>query len=372
MQKVIIINLNGNAYQLDEDAYHTLRAYLDNAGAQLAANPDKAEILGDLEQAIGEKCGRFLGPHKTVVSVLEIDQVLKEMGPVDPSAGATDATGTKAAAAADAPKRLYRIRETGMIAGICAGFGAYFDLDPTIIRIIFVLLTVLTHGVWMLVYIVLMFVIPVANTSEERAAAQGLPFTAQELVDQAKTKYSAFRDKALSKQWWKPKKKVLVAPIEPHQLGYGRQLLLGIVVATFAIVRAAATVLLVLAIVSLVNNGRVLQFHLPPDVPLWVGILLLVLLYQMSIAPLRIARHAWSHNGWPYGHVGAEVSGGIIWLGFLILFLWFAYEHEPMFRDFLHRLPIFEHRWLQEVRNYFFVETGWARGAGGGAMAGDS
>ena len=40
MQKVITINLNGNAYQLDETGYEALRAYLDQAGARLAGNPD--------------------------------------------------------------------------------------------------------------------------------------------------------------------------------------------------------------------------------------------------------------------------------------------------------------------------------------------
>jgi hypothetical protein len=42
MQKVITINLNGNAYQLDETGYEALRAYLDHAEAQLANNPDNA------------------------------------------------------------------------------------------------------------------------------------------------------------------------------------------------------------------------------------------------------------------------------------------------------------------------------------------
>jgi len=116
MQKVIIINLNGNAYQLDEDAYDALRGYLDNAAAQLASNPDKTEIVADLEQAIAEKCMRFLAPHKTVVTRLEIDQVLKEMGPVEGPAVATGAGDSadaakekgRSAAAADAPKRSSR------------------------------------------------------------------------------------------------------------------------------------------------------------------------------------------------------------------------------------------------------------------------
>jgi len=77
MNKVIVINLNGHAYQVDEIGHDALRAYLDRAEAQLRDNPDLAEIMADLEQAIGEKCQRFLNPHKTVVSAAEIEQILE-------------------------------------------------------------------------------------------------------------------------------------------------------------------------------------------------------------------------------------------------------------------------------------------------------
>ena len=68
MQKVITINLSGHAYQVEENGYAALVAYLEGANRQLADNPDRAEIVADLEQAIAEKCGRFLGAHKSVVS----------------------------------------------------------------------------------------------------------------------------------------------------------------------------------------------------------------------------------------------------------------------------------------------------------------
>ena len=48
MQRVISINLNGNAYQLDESGYDALREYLAGADRALAANPDRTEILADL------------------------------------------------------------------------------------------------------------------------------------------------------------------------------------------------------------------------------------------------------------------------------------------------------------------------------------
>src|SRR6476469_3745888 len=114
MQKVISINLNGNAYQLDESGYEALRDYLAGAERALAANPDRAEIMRDLEQAIAEKCQRFLGSHKSVVSASEVDQIVKEMGPIEAAEGDATGTaqkatnGTQEAHAGPRPKRLYR------------------------------------------------------------------------------------------------------------------------------------------------------------------------------------------------------------------------------------------------------------------------
>ena len=45
MRKVTTINLNSNAYQIDEDGYEALRAYLDQADRALSNNPDREEII---------------------------------------------------------------------------------------------------------------------------------------------------------------------------------------------------------------------------------------------------------------------------------------------------------------------------------------
>ncbi len=37
-------------------------------------------------------------------------------------------------------KHLYRSRDNRKIAGVCGGLGEYFDIDPTLLRIIFVIL----------------------------------------------------------------------------------------------------------------------------------------------------------------------------------------------------------------------------------------
>lgn len=57
-------------------------------------------------------------------------------------------------------KRLYRVKEGKVIAGVCAGIGDYFDIDPVIVRIVFVLLMI-GMGVSLLVYFVFWVIIPI-------------------------------------------------------------------------------------------------------------------------------------------------------------------------------------------------------------------
>lgn len=61
----------------------------------------------------------------------------------------------------DTPKRLTRSRTDRMIAGVCGGLAEYFDLDVSIIRILFVVLTIFTAAFpGILVYIVMWIVVP--------------------------------------------------------------------------------------------------------------------------------------------------------------------------------------------------------------------
>ena len=186
MQRVVSINLSGNAYQLDENAYNALFAYLDGAEARLKDNPDRAEIIADLEQAIAEKCRAYLGPHKTVVTAGEIDQIISEMGPVagqpadagrDP--GAQDSTGSgaseKTRTGSHAHKRLYQIHEGAMISGVCQGLAAFLNVDVTVIRVLFALFAFATSGWGILAYVALMFILPHATTREQAASNVNTP-----------------------------------------------------------------------------------------------------------------------------------------------------------------------------------------------------
>lgn len=58
-------------------------------------------------------------------------------------------------------KRLYRSREQSIFAGICGGLGEYFEIDPSLIRLIWLLVVVFTGIVpGLLVYIIAIYIIP--------------------------------------------------------------------------------------------------------------------------------------------------------------------------------------------------------------------
>lgn len=60
------------------------------------------------------------------------------------------------------PKRLYRSRTDRMVGGVCAGIAEYLNVDPTIIRLLFVLLAFVTGFTWLIVYIAMLLIVPEA------------------------------------------------------------------------------------------------------------------------------------------------------------------------------------------------------------------
>ena len=59
----------------------------------------------------------------------------------------------------DNVKRLYRSRNERMIAGVCAGLADYLDIDPTVVRLLFVLGFV-AGGATFWAYLVMMLIVP--------------------------------------------------------------------------------------------------------------------------------------------------------------------------------------------------------------------
>ena len=69
-------------------------------------------------------------------------------------------------------KQLYRSREGRMIGGVCAGLGEYFGIDPTLVRLGFVLGALLGGvGALLIVYLIMLVVVPEEPLAVETVTA---------------------------------------------------------------------------------------------------------------------------------------------------------------------------------------------------------
>jgi phage shock protein C len=57
-------------------------------------------------------------------------------------------------------KKLYRSRSNKMLLGLCGGIGDYFNIDPTLVRIAFVILEFLTAGLLIIAYLIVGVTVP--------------------------------------------------------------------------------------------------------------------------------------------------------------------------------------------------------------------
>ena len=57
-------------------------------------------------------------------------------------------------------KKLYLSGTDKKIGGVCGGLGEYFDMDPTLVRVIFILIALLSFGLGVIAYILIWMIIP--------------------------------------------------------------------------------------------------------------------------------------------------------------------------------------------------------------------
>lgn len=82
-------------------------------------------------------------------------------------------------------KQLYRSESNRMIGGVAGGLGEYFDIDPTLVRLAFILLT-LSGGSGVLLYVVLWIIIPTQSSGQQAATHDTMKDNAKEVEAKAK------------------------------------------------------------------------------------------------------------------------------------------------------------------------------------------
>jgi phage shock protein PspC (stress-responsive transcriptional regulator) len=191
MKITVSINLGGYSFNIDEDAYSELKLYLKNLELHLASEESSSEILSDIETRMAELFRAKLTGYKQVINITDVREVIAIMG--NPEDFSDDEGPTrKEKFSTPGPHRMYRDTDHRIIGGVCSGIGAYWDIEPWIVRVIFVALA-LAGGMGILVYLILYIVLPEAKTTAQKIEMKGEPVNINNIKESVKKEFEAVR-----------------------------------------------------------------------------------------------------------------------------------------------------------------------------------
>ena len=171
MNKTININLAGIIFHLDEVAYEKFKTYLSNVKTALGKEESGEEIIADIEARIAEIFHlRMKENGRQVVGLPDVEFIIETLG--QPEAFVDEIEGEGPQKSAKETRRFFRNPDEKVIGGVCSGIGAYFDIDPVWIRVLFLILLFFT-GIGFITYVILWAAIPEAKTTAQKLQMRG-------------------------------------------------------------------------------------------------------------------------------------------------------------------------------------------------------
>lgn len=160
MKKTLNVNIGSVAFTIDDDAYQVLSRYYDDVRSRLY-DEERQEVMFDVEARTADIFRDNLTYPSQVVSVDLVRVAMATIGSAESfgdkryehSGGDTEPREKPVS------RRLYRSRSDRMLGGVCGGLADYFNIDPTLVRILMVVLLLAgSAGFW--IYLLLWILIP--------------------------------------------------------------------------------------------------------------------------------------------------------------------------------------------------------------------
>jgi phage shock protein PspC (stress-responsive transcriptional regulator) len=172
MKKTMTVNIGGRVYHIDEDAFDILNNYLLDVKNELATAEGGNEIYEDIENRIGELLSERLRSDRQVVTITDVQDIIRIMGQPGDISGSENTGGNSSGKSSY--RRMYRDPDNRIIGGVCSGLAAYWRADPTLIRIVFIVLSLFGMA-GVLIYLVLWIILPEAATVAQKLEMRGEP-----------------------------------------------------------------------------------------------------------------------------------------------------------------------------------------------------
>jgi len=181
MKKTLNIGIGGKSFIIDEDAHARLGEYLNTFRSRLTSEQG-SEVMDDIEARIAELLLSNLGSGQQSVSLALVNQITAQLGMPDGKPEFENIDENKEEQTMSNPvKKLYLDVENRKLGGVCSGLAAYFDIDVTLIRIIF-LAGLFCGGFGFWLYIIIWIVAPKAMTPAQKCELRGWETSAENLA----------------------------------------------------------------------------------------------------------------------------------------------------------------------------------------------
>jgi phage shock protein PspC (stress-responsive transcriptional regulator) len=201
MKKTFTINISGSVFHIEEDAYEVLQRYLVKLKTHFGSSEEGKEILADIEARIAEIFIERSGGEQKVVTLEIVNQAIEIMGTPEDFQEEETEQEYQPTEESKRKRRLYRDPDHRVIGGVCGGLGAYFNMDPVILRIIFAVLFFVTSGAAFLAYIILWIAVPKAKNTAQRLEMRGQEATVKNIeksikeeMNDVKESFKKFKD----------------------------------------------------------------------------------------------------------------------------------------------------------------------------------
>lgn len=183
MKKVESIEIQGRLFPIQPTAYKALEKYLQTIRHHFSKYDDTFEVVSDIESRIAEKfADEILTPQHDSITVADVRAIMKEIGSVEDitdlpiDEDVVESEEASSVKKANAPsKQLFRDQDRAVIAGVASGIAAYLNIDPLIVRALFIIIFFMggLGGYSFVIYLLLWVLVPKAVTPSEKLQMRG-------------------------------------------------------------------------------------------------------------------------------------------------------------------------------------------------------
>ncbi|MBN2519858.1 MAG: PspC domain-containing protein [Bacteroidales bacterium] len=198
MNETYTININGRSFFIDIDAYQRLNDYLNRLKLWFKNKESGDEIISDIERRLVELFMQKINPETGVINIEIVEDAISTMGqPEDFEEIEEDNTtynnnqkkSSQTYQTIPESKKLYRDIDNRIFGGVCSGLAAYFNIDTTIVRIIYLILTIFTAFAGIPVYVILWVLLPPAITTAQKLEMKGESINISNIEKKIKEEY---------------------------------------------------------------------------------------------------------------------------------------------------------------------------------------